>query len=138
VLGWAWLVVAEAILDTRLLFGTAEAAPDGWSSSLGEAASGVLAPVLAPESLLVALVWAGGAVVLGALIRGRMVALELLAVLVWAAGIVALHGALAGEGHEPAAGPLAAALVAVALATLWARRTGLSPPPPDVGAAPLP
>jgi hypothetical protein len=138
VLGWAWLVAAEAILDTRLLFGTAEAAPDGWSSSLGEAASGVLAPVLAPESLLVALVWAGGAVVLGALIRGRMVALELLAVLVWAAGIVALHGVLAGEGHEPAAGPLAAALVAVALATLWARRTGLSPPPPDVGAAPLP
>ena len=32
-----------------------------------------------------------------------MVVLELLAVLVWAAGLVALHGALAGEGHEPAA-----------------------------------
>ena len=63
---------------------------------------------------------------LGALIRARMVALELLAVLVWAAGLVALHGALAGEGHEPAAGPLAAALVAVAVATLWARPDAVS------------
>jgi eukaryotic-like serine/threonine-protein kinase len=139
VLGWAWLVATEAIVGSRLLFATADAAPAGWSRSVGEAASSVLLPVISPESLLVALVWAGGAVVLGALIRGRMVALELLAVLVWAAGLVALHGALARGAHEPAAAPLTAALVAVALGTLWARSTRGSRPAPGVGGqSPLP
>jgi len=139
VLGWAWLAAAEAITGSRLLFGTADAAPAGWSRSAGEAASGVLLPVISPESLLVAAVWACCAVVLGALIRGRMVALELLAVLVWAAGVVAVHGALATAGHEPAAGPVAVALVAVALAALWARWTRGSRPAPGVGGrSPLP
>jgi eukaryotic-like serine/threonine-protein kinase len=137
-LGWAWLVAAEAILGSRLLFETASPAPNGWSDSIVEAGSGVLLPILAPKSALIALVWAGGAVVLGALTRGRMVALELIAVLLWAAGVVALHGALANGGPEPAAGPLTVALVAVALAALWARSTGRLRPRPDVGVPPLP
>ena len=116
-------MAAEAVTGSRLLFDTAEPAPDGWSESLGAAATHVLAPILAPESLLVAAVWVVGAVVLGVLIRGRIVALELLGVLVWAAGLVALHGALAPGVPEPAAGPLAAALIAVAAAALWARTT---------------
>ena len=132
-LGWAWLVAAEAILGSRLLFGWAEPAPDGWTRSIAEAASGVLVPVLSPESLLAALVWGAGAVILGALIRGRMVALELLAALVWAAGLVALHGVLAGEAPEPAAAPLAAAFVAVALAVLWTRSARGSRAGGDVG-----
>jgi hypothetical protein len=139
VLGWAWLVAAEAMLDSRLLFGTAEAAPDGWSRSLGDAASAVLLPVLAPESLVMALVWSGSAVILGAVLRGRVVALELLAVLVWAAGLVALHGALAGDAPDPAAGPLAAALVAIVLGAMWARTTRFARPAPGVGrSSPLP
>jgi eukaryotic-like serine/threonine-protein kinase len=138
-LGWAWLVAAEAILGSRLLFETASPAPEGWSRSIAEAASGVLLPIVAPRSVLVALVWAGGAVVLGAVIRGRMVALELIAVLLWAAGLVALHGALADGAPEPAAGPLAAALIAVAVAALWARSTGRLRPDADVGqVSPLP
>lgn len=135
-LGWAWLVAAEAILDTRLLFETAAEAPDGWSLSLSEAATDVLAPILAPESVLVALVWAGGSLVLGALLRGRLVALELLAALIWAAGLVALHGALAGAAPEPAAAPLTIALVAVALVALWARSTGRVTGTPDAGRGP--
>jgi hypothetical protein len=123
-------VAAEAMLDSRLLFGTAEAAQDGWSRSLGEAASAVLLPVLAPESLLMGLVWAGSALILGAVLRGRMVALELLAVLVWAAGLVAVHGALAGNAPDPAAGPLAAVLVAIVLGALWARTTRFARPAP--------
>jgi eukaryotic-like serine/threonine-protein kinase len=139
VLGWAWLVAAEAVLGSRLLFGTAEPAPDGWSASLPEAITGVLAPVLSPESLLAAVVWAAAAVVLGAVIRGRMIAVELLAVLVWAAGLVALHGALAANAPEPAAGPVAVALVAVAVAALWTRWTRGSRAAGDVGRyAPLP
>jgi eukaryotic-like serine/threonine-protein kinase len=137
-LGWAWLVAAEAILGSRLLFESASPAPNGWSDSIVEAGSGVLLPILAPKSALVALVWAGVAVVLGALTRGRMVALELIAVLLWAAGVVALHGALANGGPEPAAGPLTVALVVVALAALWARSTGRLRPRPDVGVPPLP
>jgi eukaryotic-like serine/threonine-protein kinase len=138
-LGWAWLVAAEAILDSRLLFGTAEGAPGGWSESPGEAATAVLAPVLAPESLLMALVWTGGAVTLGAVIRGRVLALELLAVLLWAAGVVALHGALAGEAPDPAAGPLAAALVAIVVGAMWVRTARHAGTPPGAGrSAPLP
>jgi hypothetical protein len=135
-LGWAWLVAAEAVTGSRLLFETAEPAPDGWSESLGAAATHVLAPILAPESLLVAAVWVVGAVVLGVLIRGRIVALELLGVLVWAAGLVALHGALAPGAPEPAAGPLAAALIAVAAAALWARAARESARAPDIGRGP--
>jgi eukaryotic-like serine/threonine-protein kinase len=135
-LGWAWLVAAEAVTGSRLLFETADPAPDGWSGSLGGAATHVLAPILAPESLLVGAVWVVGAVVLGALIRGRIVALELLGVLVWAAGLVALHGAVAPNAPEPAAGPLAAALIAVAAAALWARTTRGSARAPDVGRGP--
>lgn len=133
VLGWAWLVAAEAILGSRLLFATASEAPAGWTGSLGQAATGVLLPVLAPHSILVALVWAGGAVVLGALIRGRMIALELLAALVWSAGLVAVHGALGGDVHETPAGPLAAALVAAAVAIMWARSGRHPTPQPGMG-----
>jgi eukaryotic-like serine/threonine-protein kinase len=132
-LGWAWLAAAEAVTGSRLLFETAEPAPDGWSGSIGGAATHVLAPILAPESLLVGALWVVGAVVLGALIRGRIVALELLGVLVWAAGLVALHGALAPGVPEPAAGPLAVALIAVAAAALWARTTRGPARAPDVG-----
>jgi eukaryotic-like serine/threonine-protein kinase len=135
-LGWAWLVAAEAVTGSRLLFETAEPAPDGWSGSIGGAATHVLAPILAPESLLVGAVWIAGAVVLGALIRGRIVALELLGVLVWAAGLVAFHDALAPGVPEPAAGPLVAALFAVAAAALWARTTRGSARARDVGRDP--
>jgi eukaryotic-like serine/threonine-protein kinase len=135
-LGWAWLVAAEAVTGSRLLFETAEPAPDGWSGSIGGAATHVLAPILAPESLLVGAVWIAGAVVLGALIRGRIVALELLGVLVWAAGLVALHDALAPGVPEPAAGPLVAALFAVAAAALWARTTRGCARARDVGRDP--
>jgi tRNA A-37 threonylcarbamoyl transferase component Bud32 len=121
VIGWAWLVAGEAILGRRLLFDTAAPAPDGWTTSVAEAASGVLFPVLTPESMLAALVWAIGAVLLGAVIRGRMLALEVLAVLVWAAALITLHGALARGGPEPAAGPIVVALILVCVATLWTR-----------------
>jgi hypothetical protein len=81
-------------------------------------------------------VWAAGALILGALLRGRLVALELLAALIWAAGLLAMHGALAGDAPEPAAAPLTVALVAVALVALWARSTRGAAGSPDVGRGP--
>ena len=135
-LGWAWLVAAEAVTASAALRHRG-ARTRRLERVLGAAATHVLAPILAPESLLVAAVWVVGAVVLGVLIRGRtVVALELLGVLVWAAGLVALHGALAPGVPEPAAGPLAAALIAVAAAALWARTTRESARAPDVRRGP--
>jgi hypothetical protein len=128
--GSAWLVAAEAILGSRLLLGVADRAPNGWEHSVTDAASGVLLPILAPESLLITLVWAGSAVALGALLRGRMVALELLGVLLWVAVVVAVHEALAGTAHAPPAAPITIVLVAVALVALWVRTTRIGRPPP--------
>ena len=82
--------------------------------------------MLAPEVLLAALTWGLAAAVLGYLLRGRMVALELLGVLVWAAGLVAVHRLLAPGAEAPPAAPLAIGAVAVALVVLWLR-TGARP-----------
>jgi eukaryotic-like serine/threonine-protein kinase len=124
VLGWAWLAVAESVLDKTLLFATIAPAPAGWAASASLAAHDVLAPLLAPASLLAAIVWALAAAVLGYLLRGRMIALELLGVLLWAAGLVAVHRLLAGGAEAPAAAPLAAGAVALAVLVLWLRLTG--------------
>ena len=128
--GSAWVVAAEAILGTRLLLGVADQAPSGWEHSLTDAASGVLLPMLAPESVLIVLLWAGSAVALGALIRGRMIALELLGVLVWVAVVVAAHEVLAGTAHASPAAPITIVLVATALVALWARTARIGRPPP--------
>jgi eukaryotic-like serine/threonine-protein kinase len=120
-LGWAWLASTEAVLGTTLLFASLEPPPDGWSHSAESAASGVLLPLLAPGAVLAGLVWGAAAVVLGQLLRGRIIALELLGVLVWAAALVATHRLLAGGEGAPAAAPLALGAVAVALFALYLR-----------------
>jgi hypothetical protein len=123
-LGWAWLAVAEAVLGTTLLFESLEAPPAGWSLSTDAAVSGVLLPLLAPGALLAGLVWGGASVVLGQLLRGRIIALELLGVLVWAAVLVASHRLLAGGEAAPAAAPLALGAIAVAVVALYLRTHG--------------
>jgi hypothetical protein len=133
VLGWAWLAVAESVLDKTLLFATVGPAPAGWAASAPLAAHDVLAPLLAPASLLAALVWGSAAAVLGYLLRGRMIALELLGVLLWAAGLVAAHRVLAGGAEAPAAVPLAVGAVALAVLVLWLR---LSESPVQASGAP--
>jgi eukaryotic-like serine/threonine-protein kinase len=125
-LGFAWLAIAESLLDTALLFGTVAAAPSGWTTSASVAVADLLGALLAPEVLLAALTWGLAAAVLGYLLRGRMVALELLGVLVWAAGLVAVHRLLAPSAEAPSAAPLAIGAVAVALVVLWLR-TGARP-----------
>jgi eukaryotic-like serine/threonine-protein kinase len=120
-LGFAWLAIAEALLGATLMFGTVAAAPDGWTTSAPLAAEELLGALLAPEALLAALTWGAAAAVLGYLLRGRMVALELLGVLVWAAGLVAVHRVLAPGAEAPPAAPLAIGAVAVALLVLWLR-----------------
>jgi hypothetical protein len=108
------------------------AAPVGWTTSLS-AAGELIGSLLAPDVVLAGLVWGAAAAVLGYLLRGRMVALELLGVLVWAACLVAVHRLLAPGAEAPAAAPLAVGAVALALVVLWLRtaerpiQTGGSP-----------
>lgn len=120
-LGWAWLAVVESVLGKELLFASLDSAPAGWSGSAELAAEDVLVGLIAPASMLAALVWGAAAALLGYLLRGRMIALELLGVLVWAAGLVAAHRFLAGGAEPPAAAPLALGAIAVALLVLWLR-----------------
>ena len=122
-LGWAWLAVAESALDKSLLFATLDPAPAGWTASASIAAQDVLLGLLAPAALLAALVWGGAAALLGYLLQGRMIALELLGVLIWAAGLVAVHRVLAGASEAPPAAPLALGAIGVALLIWWLRST---------------
>jgi hypothetical protein len=116
-LGWCWLLVAAATVGMGSGFGLIDSAPSGWSRSTGEAASGLLAPLLAPEALLGAAVFALAAVALGVILRVGHVALALLGALLWAAGLEA-GLQLVAEGGGLTDRPLlivAAAVVAVIL-----------------------
>lgn len=136
-LGWAWLAVAESVLDKSLLFATLDPAPAGWTASASIAAQDVLLGLLAPAALLAALVWGGAAALLGYLLRGRMIALELLGVLVWAAGLVVVHRLLAGGAEAPPAAPLAIGAIGVAALILWLKgdQTPLTAPRPPMQAS---
>ena len=120
-LGFAWLAVCESVLDRTLLFASLDPAGAGWSSSAAAAAQDVLVPLLAPAPLAVALVWGAAAAMLGYVLRGRMIALELLGVLVWAAGLVAVHRVLAGGGDALAPAPLAVGALGAALLVAWVK-----------------
>ncbi|MEK6278493.1 MAG: serine/threonine-protein kinase [Actinomycetota bacterium] len=124
--GYAWLAVAEAVFDRKLLFGSPVSLPQGWQDSTSSALTELLLPLAAaPVFWLGIAISSLGALALGALVRGRSPVLDLLGALVWAAGLVAVlrlrEGAIA-----PSAGVLALAVLAVvAIALGWrARRSG--------------
>jgi serine/threonine-protein kinase len=76
VTGCLWLALAEVALGRSLLLGQPVAPEAGWQDSAGAALSGLLAPLLATPALLAwATLWAGAAVVAGALLatlRGQV------------------------------------------------------------------
>ena len=71
--GFLWLALGELLSGKSLLFGV----PDGalprprWEGSISAAASDALGPLVSGPALLPALVWAGFALVLPLLLRGR-------------------------------------------------------------------
>ncbi len=71
--GYWWLVLAEPLLDRRLWLGAPSSTPPHatWEGSLNQAATHVLAPLLSLGVLLGAALWAGGALVLPLIVRGR-------------------------------------------------------------------
>ena len=132
-LGWCWLLVGAATLGLGSRMGLLDKAPHGWSRSTSGAASALLSPLLTPEALLGAMVFALAALALGAVLRAGHVALALLGVLLWAAG---LEGALrlVADGGLSARPLLTAAAALVALIVEFRRR----PPAPAGRPAPIP
>ena len=94
--GFLWLALCEIVTGKSLLFGV----PDGalpradWEGSISAAASDALAPLLSSPALAPALVWAGFAVVLPLIVRGRWLAADLFGAVIWTAGLIAALFAL--------------------------------------------
>jgi eukaryotic-like serine/threonine-protein kinase len=133
-LGWCWLLVGAATLGLGSRLGLIHTAPDDWSRSTGDAASALVAPLLTPEALLGAGVFALAAVVLGAILRAAHIALALLGALLWSAGLEAGLQLVADDGGLTARPLLIAAAALVAVIVEFRRR----PPRPAHWPAPIP
>jgi hypothetical protein len=104
--GWVWTALGTALsgVDLYLRSPPGTPAPGQWPASVGATVHHVLAPLISSGSLAPALVWAGAAVVLPWLIRGRHLAVDFVLASAWAAGLVAatytslrmVHGSAAG------------------------------------------
>jgi hypothetical protein len=107
-LGYWWLLLAEPLAGRRLWLGIPAPAPAraAWEGSFSVTAAHVIAPLLALGVLLGALLWAGAAVVLPLLVRGRNAVLDLLAAAVLSTALVlcapALDAGLAARAAQPA------------------------------------
>ena len=115
-LGYWWLVLAEPLLGRHLWLGQpAGAPPHGqWETSLHDAAVHVAAPLLGTGVLLGAALWAGAAVCLPWLVRGRRAALDVVAATMWSAAVAAAAPSFdRGLSASVHAGPRGAVLGAV-------------------------
>ena len=117
-LAWAWTGIAAAITG-RALGVPAAGDASGWATSGPVAIDDVLLQLLAPTAISVALIWVGGAVLLGVILDSAGPAGAAVGGLIWAAGMVAALGAV-GSGALPSALLAPALLVAVGLA-IWDR-----------------
>jgi eukaryotic-like serine/threonine-protein kinase len=139
--GYAWLAVAEAVFDRKLLLGSQQAPPPGWQDSVGVTARHLLLPLATDPAFLFGIaLWSLGALTLGLVVRGRNPALDLLGALVWAAALVA---ALRLPSGVAAPSPAVLALTVLALVAgviLWRARGGAHPQGATLGAvaSPLP
>ena len=114
--GYWWLVLAEPLLARRLWLGPPAHRPRAaWEGSLSTAAVHVIGPLLSLGVLLGAALWAGGAVLLPLLVRGRNAALDVVAATVWSAALAVAAPVLdAGvRGHAVQASPRGAIVGAV-------------------------
>jgi hypothetical protein len=95
-LGYWWLILAEPLLGRRLWLGRPPGAPARavWEGSVSATATHVLAPVLSVGVLLGAALWAGAAVVLPWIVRGRRMGLDVVGATVWAAALASAAPAL--------------------------------------------
>jgi eukaryotic-like serine/threonine-protein kinase len=119
-LAWLWTGIAGGLLGRGLgvpvdLTGSTA----GWASSGPTSIDQLLAAMLTPTALAVALTWIGGAVLLGVLLDVASPAGAAVGGLIWAGAIASLLGA-AGSGAAPTA-LLAPALIIGVLWAIWDR-----------------
>ena len=145
--GMVWLAIAEVLGGEELLFGPADGTlpRSDWQGSLDAAATDALGPLLTSGVLATALVWAAFAVLLPLVVRGRQLVLDALGAALWATGLIVAQAAigdlLAGttaldQARGAVAGPILAALGAVALAAVRPTRAETTPAPSDYPAMP--
>jgi hypothetical protein len=130
-------VLAEPLVERTLVFGPAPGTPDrpSFDGAPGITAGDVIAPAASSGALLLAAIWAGAALVLPWLVRGRSLASDVVAATAWAAGTAAATVALGGWLGDRVAdgtprGAVAGAVVAGALAVALAHARR---PPPATG-----
>ena len=125
--GFLWLALGEVATGRNLLFGVSDGTlPRGqWQGSVGDAAVDALGPLVTSPALAPAVVWAGFAVVLPLLVRGRFLVLDAIAAGGWAAALAAVLAGMSDlmaastvldQPRGAIAGALTAAVVAVAAA----------------------
>jgi eukaryotic-like serine/threonine-protein kinase len=115
--GYWWLVLAEPLLARRLWLGPPAHVPAraAWEGSLETTAVHVIGPLFSLGVLLGAALWAGGAVLLPLLVRGRNAALDVVAATAWSAALAAAAPVLDAsvQGHAVQADPRGAIVGAV-------------------------
>ena len=126
-LAWVWTGVAGELLGRALGVPIGAGDVAGWASSGPIAIDGMVAPLLSPTAIAIALTWIGGAVLLGALLDVASPAGAAVGGLVWAGAIAALLGA-AGDGAAPTVLLAPALIVAVGWA-IWDRAGRPDPRP---------
>jgi hypothetical protein len=123
-LGAWWLLLAEPLLDERLLLGRgargdAFADPAAWRDSVVDAYDRVLAPLMTGGTVALCAVWAVGAAVLPLLVRGRTAAVDMVVAAGWAIALGVATGAVAtAAGLSDPRGLVAGSLLAGAVAVL--------------------
>lgn len=133
--GWVWTLLASALSGTDLYLRSLPGAPPPgqWTTSAGVTAHQVIEPLIRSGALAPAIVWAGAAVILPWVVRGRTLALDFVLASAWAAGLVAatyaalqtVHGSLAGVTFRGAVlGGVAALAVVLAPSVMRTCRTG--------------
>lgn len=116
-LGAWWLLLVEPAASRVLLLGSAPGTtPRGaWDGSFTRVAGDVVTPLATQGGLLLALVWAAGALMLPFLVRGRTLLGDVLGAVVWSSAIAVGSLTVSAELPWPGSPPEPAGLLAGAL-----------------------
>ena len=134
-LGYTWTVLGTSLSGTDLYLRAPPGTPPTgqWPASVGATLHHVLGPLISSGALAPAVVWAGAAVILPWIVRGRSLPVDFVFGSAWAAGLVAAtyaslrmaHGTLAAATlHGGVLGAVAALAIALAPGILRTARAG--------------